>query len=137
MPADQMQQEIRMLARRAVFLNIAAYLISVIVLGATLAFAAGLVLGTGVMLGSLLILRYSIQRMETDARRTGTASQRRHQFYYALRLLLFAAAFGTAVVLRRYLSPAAVAIPMIYPRLVYTAGALFTRADSKSREKKR
>ncbi|MBR6107006.1 MAG: ATP synthase subunit I [Oscillospiraceae bacterium] len=137
MPADQMQQEIKMLAGRAVFLNIAAYLISVIVLGVTAAFAFGLLLGTAVLIGSLLLLRYSILRMETDAKRTGTASQRRHRMFYALRLMLFAAAFGTALVLREFISPVAVAVPMLYPRLIYTAGALFTRADAKPREKKR
>ena len=137
MPADVMLQEIKSIAKRAVFLNIAAYLVSVIVLGATLSFAAGLLLGNAVLFGSLFLLRISILRTEQDAKRTGVTSQRRHQVFYALRLLLFAAAFGTAVVLRKQISPAAVAVPMIYPRLIYTAGTLFFRKDSKSREKKR
>ena len=137
MPEDVMLRELKMLAKRSVFLNIAAYLVSVIVLGATLSFAAGLLLGTAVLIGTLLLTRYSILRMAEEAKRAGVTNRRRWQLFYALRLLLFGAAFGSAVVLRRYISPAAVAIPMLYPRLIYTAGAIFHRGDSDSRRKKR
>jgi len=78
-----------MLAKRSLMLNIAAYLISVIVLGVTLRFALGLLLGTAVLFGSLMLLQISVRRMAQDARRSGTASVRRHQLFYMLRLLLF------------------------------------------------
>ncbi len=137
MPEEVMLREMKMLARRTVFLNIAAYLVSVIVLGATLSFAAGLLLGSAVLFCSLFLLRYSVLRMAEEAKRTGIPNRRRYRFFYALRLFVFAAAFGTAVIFRRYISPAAVAVPMLYPRLVYTAGAIFTRSTPDSGQKKR
>ncbi len=124
MQADILIQEIRGIIKRAVFLDIAAYLISIIVLGPTLSFALGLLLGTAVLIATLLLLKISVERMAADAKRSGVTSQRRYLLYYALRLGVFAAAFGAAVVLRKYISPVAVAVPMLYPRLIYTAGAL-------------
>ncbi|MBQ8922079.1 MAG: ATP synthase subunit I [Oscillospiraceae bacterium] len=137
MPEDVMLRELKMLAKRSVFLNLAAYLVSVIVLGVTLSFALGLLLGTAVLIGTLLLMRYSLLRMAGEAKRTGVTSRRRWQLFYALRLLLFGAAFAAALLLRRYLSPVGVAVPMLYPRLIYTAGAVFHRRDSDSRMKKR
>lgn len=135
MPADILRQEIRSLAKRAALLDLAAYLISVIVLGATVSFALGLLLGTAVLLVSLLLLRVSVMRMAEDAKRSGVTSQRRYLLFYALRLAVFALAFGASLLLRQYLHPAAVAVPMIYPRLIYTAGALVS--GSQSPRKKR
>ncbi len=138
MPPKILRQEILMLGRRALWLDLAAYLISVIFCGVTVSFAAGLLLGTAVLLGTLMILSYSIMRMAEDAKRTGVTSQRRYLLFYGLRLLLFAAAFGVSLCLRAYISPAAVVIPMLYPRLIYTAGAVFPRSGSgKSSDKKR
>lgn len=137
MPADSLRQEIHALMKRAVFLDIAAYLISVMFLGVTLSFALGLLLGTAVLYASLLLLRVSVLRMEEDARRCGTASQRRHLLFYAARLGVFAAAFSAALLYREQISPVAAVIPMLYPRLVYTAGALFSRTGSSSSGKKK
>jgi uncharacterized membrane protein len=137
MPDGMLRQELAMLGIRSLFLNIAAYLVSVIILGATLSFALGLLLGTAVLFLTLLLLQASVKRMAEDARHSGTTSQRRYLLYYALRLLVFGLAFGTALVLREWLHPAAVAIPMLYPRLIYTAGALVQRSDSSSFGKKR
>lgn len=137
MPAEVIRQELKSLMIRSIFLNLAAYLISIIVIGATLSFAAGLLLGTAVLFVSLLLLRYSVLRMEEDARRYGVTNRRRHQMFYALRLLVFGAAFAAALLLRRYISPVAMPIPMLYPRLIYTGSALFSRRDSRIRGKKR
>ncbi|MBP0968261.1 MAG: ATP synthase subunit I [Oscillospiraceae bacterium] len=126
-----------MLMKRAVFLNIAAYLCSIIAVGVTLRFASGLLLGTAVLFCTLLLLRLSVLRMEDDAKRYGTTSQRRYLLFYALRLLVFAAAFAAALLFRTRISPVAVVIPMLYPRLIYTAGSLFSGIGKHSREKKR
>lgn len=137
MPSEPLRQELRELMKRAAFLNIAAYLISIPVLGATLRFALGLLLGTAVLFCTLLLLRLSVLRMADDAKRYGVTSQRRYLLFYALRLLVFAAAFAAALVFRTRISPAAVCLPLLYPRLIYTAGALFSRAGKDSRLKKR
>ena len=135
MPKDQLRQEIIDILRRAVFLDIAAYLISVIVLGATLSFALGLLLGTAVLLATLFLLKISVERMAADAKRSGVTSQRRYLLFYAMRLGVFAVAFGAAVILRKYISPVAVAVPMLYPRLIYTLGALFQRTGKAGQKR--
>lgn len=135
MPKDQLRQEIIDILRRAAFLDIAAYLISVIVLGATLSFALGLLLGTAVLLATLFLLKISVERMAADAKRSGVTSQRRYLLFYAMRLGVFAVAFGAAVILRKYISPVAVAIPMLYPRLIYTLGAMFQRTGKTGQKR--
>ncbi len=135
MPKDQLRQEIIDILRRAVFLDIAAYLISVIVLGATLSFALGLLLGTVVLLATLFLLKISVERMAADAKRSGVTSQRRYLLFYAMRLGVFAVAFGAAVILRKFISPVAVAVPMLYPRLIYTLGALFQRTGKAGQKR--
>ena len=136
MPDEAFRRELSMLMRRGMFLSIAAYCISIPFLGATLRFALGLLLGQAVLLGTLLLLNRSISRMAYDAKHSGATSQRRYLLLYALRLLLFAAGFGAALLLRAYISPAAVCIPMLYPRIIYTAGALLQKSG-QSGEKKR
>lgn len=135
MPKDHLRQEILDIFKRAVFLDIAAYLISVIVLGATLSFALGLLLGTAVLLATLLLLKISVERMASDAKRSGVTSQRRYLLFYAMRLGVFAVAFGAAVILRKYISPVAVAVPMLYPRLIYTLGAVFQRTGKAGQKR--
>lgn len=135
MPKDHLRQEILDIFKRAVFLDIAAYLISVIVLGATLSFALGLLLGTAVLLATLFLLKISVERMAADAKRSGVTSQRRYLLFYAMRLGVFAVAFGAAVILRKYVSPVAVAIPMLYPRLIYTLGAVFQRTGKAGQKR--
>lgn len=135
MPKDHLRQEILDIFKRAVFLDIAAYLISVIVLGATLSFALGLLLGTAVLLATLLLLKISVERMAADAKRSGVTSQRRYLLFYAMRLGVFAVAFGAAVILRKYVSPVAVAVPMLYPRLIYTLGAVFQRTGKAGQKR--
>ncbi len=135
MPKDHLRQEILDIFKRAVFLDIAAYLISVIVLGATLSFALGLLLGTAVLLATLFLLKISVERMAADAKRSGVTSQRRYLLFYAMRLGVFAVAFGAAVILRKYISPVAVAVPMLYPRLIYTLGAVFQRTGKAGQKR--
>lgn len=136
MPSDVLRQEIRSLAKRALFLDLAAYLVSVPVIGATLSFALGLVLGTAVLIVSLVLLKISVTRMAEDAKRSGVTSQRRYLLFYALRLAVFGIAFGAAVVLRQRIHPVAVVLPMLYPRLIYTTGALFSRSGIPSQRKR-
>ena len=131
MRGDILLGEIRGILKRAVFLDVAAYLISVTVCGATLSFALGLLLGTAVLLATLLLLKISVERVAADAKRSGVTSQRRYLLYYAMRL----GVFGAAVILRKYISPVAVAVPMLYPRLIYTAGALLQGAGSSGQKR--
>ena len=136
MQEDILRQEIRGIAKRAAFLDIAAYLVSVIFLGVTVSFALGLLLGTAVLFVTLLLLKNSVERMTADAKRSGVTSQRRYLLFYALRLAVFGAAFGAAVILRHVISPVAAVIPMLYPRLIYTAGALLQGSGGSAGKKR-
>ena len=131
MSADLLKSEITALMIRALFLDAAAYLVSTAFYGLNLPFAAGLALGTAVLLCSLFLLAASVLKTERDALRAGVTSPRRHRIFYALRLLLFALAFAAALLLPQRIHPAAVCIPMLYPRLIYTAGALFQKSGKK------
>lgn len=135
MQKDILRQEITMLMKRALLLNLAAYLVSIIVCGATLSFALGLLLGTAVLLVTLLLLKASVNRAAADAKRAGVTSQKRYLLFYALRLGVFGFGFGTALVLRQRISPVAVVIPMLYPRLIYTAGALFSGSSESGKKR--
>ena len=137
MAADVLGREMKMLLRRALFLDIAAYLISTVFYGFTYPFALGLLLGTAVLAATLALLRVSVERMAHDAKSAGVTSQRRYLLFYALRLLVFAAGFALSLVLRAYISPIAVCVPMLYPRLIYTAGALFQKSGGGAGAKKR
>ncbi|HAG14867.1 MAG TPA: hypothetical protein DCG49_13555 [Ruminococcus sp.] len=137
MPSELLRQELSMLLKRTVWLNIAAYLISVPFLGATVSFAIGLLLGSVVLFVTLLLLQFSVRRMADDAKRSGVTSQKRYLLFYALRLLVFAAAFAAALLLRTFISPLGTVIPMLYPRLIYTFGAVFSRSGSNADSQKR
>ncbi|MCQ2416726.1 MAG: ATP synthase subunit I [Oscillospiraceae bacterium] len=126
-----------MLMKKAVILDIAAYLISLLFYGLTISFAAGLVLGTAVLFAMLYLLRLSVCRAADDAIRYGTTSQKRYMLYYALRILVFGIAFAGALHFRNQVSPVAAVIPMIYPRLIYTADAIFKKKSSIADRKKR
>ena len=137
MSAGVLDRELRMLIKRAAFLDAAAYLISTLFYGFTYPFALGLLLGTAVLAASLHLLRVSVERMAHDAKSAGVTSQRRYLVFYALRLLVFAAGFAVSLLFSAHISPIAVCIPMLYPRLIYTAGALFQKPGTSAGEKKR
>jgi hypothetical protein len=137
MPAELLKKELIMLLKRTVCLDIAAYLISILFIGVTLQFALGLLLGSAVLFITLLLIQVSVRRMAADAKRSGVTSQRRYLLFYALRLFVFAAAFAASLLLPERISPVGTVIPMLYPRLIYTAGALFSRSGSNAVKKKR
>ncbi len=136
MPPELFRAEMKALICRTLLLDLAAVLIRGMFPGETLPFALGLLLGSAVMLADLLLLNRAVRAMARDAEAGGTSSQRRFQGNYLLRMLLFGAVFAAALLLPR-ISPAGVAIPMLYPRLIYTAGALFSRSKNASGKRKR
>lgn len=119
--------ELKMLGIRAMLLNLAAYLISTFFFGFTLRFALGLMLGTAVMIVNLLILQKGISRIAYDAKRDEKANIALHTRYYLYRLGVFAAAFSFALLLPEFCSPIAAAIPVFYPKLIYTMQGFFSR----------
>ncbi len=116
--------ELKMLGIRCGFLDIAAWCISNLFLGLNYHFALGLLLGTAALFVNLFILKHSIDLMAYDAKRTGQASTKRHMAYYLLRMAVFSAVFVVSLLFPSVFSPIGVAVPQIFPRLIYTAQAV-------------
>ncbi len=110
------------MAKWAIILDVAAYGISVMLCGFTLPFALGLMLGTIAMLTSMWLLSRTVLKIAERAKETGTHN-RRYLASYVLRMAILGIAF---VIAYRYRPIAALgaAIPMLYPRIIYTVGAL-------------
>lgn len=127
-----MQSEIVFLCRRAVRLDIIVYGISIPFLGVTLSFGLGLLLGTVILWVSLLLLCRSVSHIAAQAMQSAPYDAKRHLANYLLRMLVFAAAFAAAW---RLASAAAlgVALPMLYPRLIYTAEAIVGKWHTSGR----
>ena len=129
--------ELKMLGKRCICLDIAAWCISNFFLGLNLRFALGLLLGTAVLFVNLLILHRSIALMAYDAKRTGSASSKRHFAYYLLRLGVLGAAFSLAMCFPAAIAPLGVAVPPLYPRLIYTLQAVFRKQSCSERGENR
>ena len=119
MQKEALLHELRVIGIRSVFLNLAAYLISVAVQGFTLSFAVGLLLGTLLLFADLLLLSRSVSRSVEHA---GARPEMRMVSGYLLRLLLIGAVFLGATRIS-WLNAAATVIPLIYPRLIYVGHA--------------
>lgn len=119
MQKDALLHELRVICIRSVFLDISAYLISVLVQGATLSFALGLVLGTGLLFVYLLLLSWSVTR---SVERPGGRPQAQMVGGYLLRLVLIGAVFLLAMQVS-WINAFAAMIPLIYPRLIYVGHA--------------
>ena len=117
MQKEALLHELRVIGIRSVFLNLAAYLISVAVQGFTLSFAVGLLLGTLLLFADLL--SRSVSRSVEHA---GARPEMRMVSGYLLRLLLIGAVFLGATRIS-WINAAATVIPLIYPRLIYVGHA--------------
>ena len=128
MEEKMLRTELAHIGKWSVILDALAYSISIPFLGFRLPFAMGLLLGTVTMLGSMWLLSRTVLRIAEQAKETGT-HDRRYLKSYLLRMLMIGAAF---VIAYRYRPIAAlgVAIPMLYPRVIYTAGALLPQRSS-------
>ena len=63
MEREALKKELLIIFVRAMFLDLAAYLVSVIFIGFTLSIAAGLLIGTSGMLLNLYLLNQSVYRI--------------------------------------------------------------------------
>lgn len=124
MGSEMRKQELAFVCRGAICLDVIAYGISIPLVGITLSFCAGLLLGTAILLLRLLLLYDGIRRAAAAALQTGYFSVRRQRLNYLLRMLLFAAAFAAAYCFAP-VAALGTALPMLYPRLLYTADAVF------------
>lgn len=120
--------EWKMLLLWGILLDAAAYFISTFFYGFTLRFALGLLIGTAVMLINLRILQFGLTLVLSEAKRTGKANMKLHNKYYVIRQLVFCIGFGLALFFSDAVSPIAAAIPVCYPKLIYTAQGIFCKS---------
>ena len=122
MEAELLKKDLLHMAKWAAILDGVAYGISIVFLGLTLPFAFGLILGTVAMLISMWLLSRAVLRIAERAKQTGT-HDRSYLASYLLRLMIVGIAFVIAYRYRPIAALGAV-IPLLYPRIIYTVGAL-------------
>lgn len=122
MEAELLKKDLLHMIKWSLILDIVAYGISVAVLGLELPFAVGLALGTAAMLFSMWLLSRTALKIAEYAKQTGTHNKR-YLASYCLRLIIIGIAF-TAAYRYRPIAGLGAAIPLLYPRIIYTVGAL-------------
>lgn len=122
MEAELLKKDLLHMAKWSIILDIAAYGISIVVLGLKLPFAVGLAIGTAAMLFSMWLLSRTALKIAECAKQTGT-HDKRYLASYSLRLMIIGIAFAVAYRYRPIAGLGA-AIPLLYPRIIYTVGAL-------------
>ena len=112
--------ELKLILTRSVFLNIAAYLISIIFIGFTLPMAAGLFLGTFGMLLNLFLLNKSI----CDAVKMG--GSKKMVVWYIIRMTIVSLILVMTMMWCVSCMIGSL-IPFVYPKLVYGGKTLFRK----------
>ena len=127
MEKDDLKKELKYILIRSLFLNIAAYLISVIFIGFTLPIAAGLLIGTFGMLLNLFLLNKSLYNI---VKMGGNKSAGKMFVWYIIRMSIASVIIAAAMLWCISCMIGAV-IPYFYPKLVYGGKTLF-RKEEKS-----
>lgn len=127
MQKEDLLRELRMLAGRVWFLDLAAYLIASCLIGFTVSMALGLLVGTALLFVELILLNHGIYRAAE-----GAAKHLKLAAFgnYALRLALIAVVFYAATRIP-LINPYATVIPMFFPKFIYVGGALLTLKREK------
>ncbi len=115
MEREYLKKELKFIFLRSLFLNIAAYLISVIFIGFTLPIAAGLLIGTFGMLLNLFLLNKSIYNI---VKRGGNKSGGKMFAGYIIRMSIASIIIASSMLWNIPCMIGAV-IPYFYPKLVY------------------
>ena len=125
MENKDLEEVLKYIGVRSVFLNIAVYLVSVIFLGFTLPIAVGLVIGTLGMLINLFLLGRSVSGIIRSRGRKGNTKM---FLGYLLRATVTVAIVATASFFGIPCMVGA-ALPVLYPRLVYGGRTLFRKEE--------
>lgn len=120
---EVLKKEFKMIFIRSIFLNIAAYLISVIFIGFTFPIAVGLLFGTFGMFLNLFLLNKSIYNIVKSG---GYKGSKKMAAWYIIRMaiisliLIMAMLWCTSCMIGSL-------IPFVYPKLVYGGKTLFKK----------
>lgn len=123
MEKQELYHELRVIAVRSIFLNLAAYLFTSCFLGFTLSFATGLLLGTALLFVDLVLLYLSLQQTMAAAGKHGRAKLIGS---YAGRLTLIGVVFWLCLQ-TKWINAYAIVVPLFYPRLIYVGSAMLHR----------
>lgn len=118
-------KEFKMIFIKSIFLNIAAYLISVIFIGFTLPMAAGLLLGTSGMFFNLFLLNKSIYNIVKNG---GYKGSKKMTAWYILRMAIISLILTVAMLWCTSCMIGSL-IPFVYPKLVYGGKTLFRKEE--------
>lgn len=121
MEKEDLKKELLIIFIRSLFLNLAAYLISVVFIGFTFSMAAGLLLGTSGMLLNLFLLNMSVYKIVKSG---GMKSSGRMFGSYVVRMLIIMALISVTMFFKLSFTIGAV-IPYFYPKLIYAGKILF------------
>lgn len=125
--SKMIKKELTFLIPRAFGADAALWLILLPMYGFCADIPLGLLFGTLVMIVNIYLLGYASER----AVQKELASAKRYMFFfYAVRMLMMGLAFIAAVNIS-WLNVVTVAIPTVYPRVFYTADAIFKEKRSK------
>ncbi|NLK70610.1 MAG: hypothetical protein GX286_04135 [Clostridiales bacterium] len=116
----EVKEELKKIAFYSVFLNVAFFLISIAIIGIKISIPIGLLLGTAVMLLNMLLLGMFIERTLTVSKK---GAQITMTTGYFLRLLIVGTFFFVSVKID-LIHPLGAMIPLFYPKLIYTGGAI-------------
>ena len=114
MEKEDLKKELLFIFIRSLFLNLAAFLISVVFIGFTFSMAAGLLLGTSGMLFNLFLLNMSVNKIVKSG---GIKSS-------IARMFIIMALISVTMFFELSCTIGAV-IPYFYPKLIYAGKTLF------------
>lgn len=121
MEKEDLKKELLFIFIRSLFLNLAAYLISVVFIGFTFSMAAGLLLGTSGMLFNLFLLNMSVNKIVKSG---GIKSSSRMFGGYIARMFIIMALISGTMFFELSCTIGAV-VPYFYPKLIYAGKTLF------------
>lgn len=125
MDRKQLIKELKFIFTRAVFLDISAYLISVIFTGFTISVALGLLLGTFGLLVNFILLNRSVRSIVNGG---GIKAQQRMLGGYITRYAVVAVIVAVSALLP-FVSIVGTVIPYIYPQLIYAGQVFLKKGD--------
>ncbi|MGN0621934.1 MAG: ATP synthase subunit I [Porcipelethomonas sp.] len=124
MEKEELKKEIRYILVRSMFLDIAVYLVSVMITGRIFYMAAGLAAGTAGMVINLILLNRSVYRIVKYG--NGNGASKKMFAGYIMRLAI-TGFIVSAAMLTGYASVVCTVIPFFYPKLIYAGGAFFRK----------
>lgn len=127
MNKEQLIREVKYMLIRSLFLDISAYLISVLFLGFTLSMALGLALGTLAMAVNLILINRSVRNIVDNG---GYKAQSRMFSGYLLRLTVTGCVLAASMRIP-YVNTIGVVIPYFYPKLIYTFSSILKKGETE------